>query len=166
MRSDLRLLPFTLALSCHATATAEPLALFQGKGMELSDTISTVDLRSIRDGAISAARSCRSPSLVIEGIRSSSEPGAGWQLFLTAKGPEVPAALSDAARVSTLNFYGTSRVGALGRKVSFPIDPSLIARLASTRHVDVPLQLHLAPTKRPTEGSHPRLGLVALWCLD
>lgn len=166
MRRHLSALLSTLALAWNPLAMAMPLALLQGKGVVLGDETATVKLQLIRNGSIAALRACRSASMVIEGIRSEAEPGVGWDLFLTHPRDKAPFQLSHDGYFASLNFFGMSRVGPVGRKVSFPLTIDLRVILGTARQQTAPLELHLVPTKRPAAGSLPSIGLVTLWCME
>lgn len=145
---------------------AKPLALLQGEGLVLGESLAKVELRLTRDGSIDALQACRSASLVIEGIRSNSAPGAGWALFLAQPAQKVPLHSSHPGYVGSFNFFGTSRVGPDGRKVSFPVNIDFRAILDPALLQTVPMELRLEPTNRPAQGSVPRIGLVTLWCIE
>jgi hypothetical protein len=166
VRRHLSALLCALALTWNPSAMAMPRALLQGKGVVLGEQAVTVKLHLTRNGSIAALQACRSASMVIEGIRSEAEPGVGWDLFLTHPGNKAPFQPSHDGYFASLNFFGMSRVGRVGRKVSFPLTIDLRVILGTAVQQAAPLELHLVPTKRPAAGSLPSIGLVTLWCME
>lgn len=134
-----------------------------GNGAVLGAGVTKVALRTQRGTVLEAIRSCRSGSMVIDGIRSTSEPGVAWSLYLVPAASSLKIDKNHPGYVGDLNFFGTARLGPRGRKMSFPLGQAVLSSMAAAPSGRV--ELRLVPTGRSRVQSGPTFSKVQLWCL-
>ncbi len=133
-----------------------------GNGAVLSAGVTKVALRKQRGAVLEAIRSCRSGSIVIDGIRATSEPGTAWSLYLLPAASGSKISKNHPGYVGDLNFFGTAHLGPRGRKMSFPLGEAVLSSMAVLPSGRV--ELRLVPTGRPRVQSEPTFSKVQLWC--
>lgn len=163
--SGLQRLLVSFCLTSCTVASAAPVVAMRGGGVAVGSGPSTIELRADSDAAFLAIRECKTSSLVIEGVRSPSEPGTAWSIYLTRSDDTRRLHKTHPGYVGEVNFFGTTSAKGDGRKVSYPLSLDVRALIGSvSTYQEARLTVRLVPAKQPEAASRPQIKGVTLWC--
>jgi hypothetical protein len=163
--SGLQRLLLSFCLTSCTVAVAGPVIVLKGGGVALDSGPSAIELRADSDAAFLAIRECRTSSLVVEGVRSPSEPGTAWSIYLTRSDDTRRLHKTHPGYVGQVSFFGTTGAKGDGRKVSYPLSFDVRALIGkASSYQEARLTLRFVPVKQPEAASRPQIRSVTLWC--